>query len=157
MTDSSWRRMFELQGRGVGRPPTGAPPPGRSPEPSFEEEASPVDLSDYSPWTIQRGRSRPAMMLQLRRLEPKSGLWTGWGLSYPHLVALEYTGDRLLSLDFGSRQFMIEGRGLDELARHIQQGVVLSVQEYAPSIWPGRPEGQFITSIRQLGDPARSP
>lgn len=94
-----------------------------------------LDAPEYKPWVLQRGRGRPAMMLHLRRYEPKSGLWCGWQIAYPHLVAVEYTGDKMLSLDFGTRQFLIEGTGLDELARHLQQGTVLVIQEYSDRVW----------------------
>ncbi len=107
------------------------------------------DGSEYRPWILQRG-VRPALMLHLRRHDPKSGLWIGWELSYPHLVAVEYTGDRLLSLDFGARQFMLEGTGLDELARQLQTGNVLMVQEYDPSVWPAPPGGARVSAIRRL-------
>ena len=45
-----------------------------------------LDAPEYKPWVLQRGRGRPAMMLHLRRFEPKSGLWCGWQIAYPHLV-----------------------------------------------------------------------
>lgn len=112
----NWRDLFEERGRPAGG--SAAPPPRVEPD---DVELAP-DLSVYRPWTLQRGSSRPALMLELRRYEPRSGLWSGWQLAYPTLVAAEYTGDRLLSLDFGTRQFVIEGRGLDELARHLQIG-----------------------------------
>lgn len=108
------------------------------------------DLSAYRPWTLQRGRSRPTLMLELRRYEPRSGLWSGWQLSYPTLLAAEYTGDRLLSLDFGSRQFVIEGRGLDELARHLQQGNVIAIQEFASALWQRQPDGAVVGAIRKV-------
>lgn len=110
-----------------------------------------LDTQEYRPWVLQRGRSRPALMLHLRRYEPKSGLWTGWQLSYPHLVAVEYTGDSLLSLDFGTRQFIIEGTGLTELARHLQTGSVLMVQEFSAKIWQNLPHVR-ITTIRNVRD-----
>jgi hypothetical protein len=89
-------------------------------------------------------------MLHLRRYEPRSGLWSGIQLSYPTLLAVEYTGDRLLSLDFGTRQFVIEGRGLNELARHLQRGSVITVQEYAPRVWASPPPGSLIAAIRKV-------
>lgn len=110
-----------------------------------------LDAPDYKPWVLQRGRSRPAMMLHLRRYEPKSGHWLGWQIAYPHLVAVEYVGVRMLSLDFGGRQFVIEGTGLDELARHLQTGSVLMVQEYATQIWSGAVSGPSIQAIRMVG------
>ncbi len=90
-------------------------------------------------------------MLHLRRFETKSGLWMGWQLAYPHLIAAEYIGDRMLSLDFGMRQFMIEGVGLDQLARHLQDGTVLAIQEYAASTWPERPSGPMVSAIHRVG------
>ena len=111
-----------------------------------------LDAPEYKPWALQRGRSRPALMLHMRRHEPKSGLWIGWQLAYPHLIAVEYVGDRMLSLDFGTRQFVIEGRGLDELARHLQTGSVLMVQEFAASKWRTLTQGCVIESIRLLGE-----
>ena len=90
------------------------------------------------------------MMLHLRRYEPKSGLWCGWQIAYPHLIAVEYTGDKMLSLDFGTRQFIIEGTGLRELTKHLQLGNVLMVQEYCGNVWPSSETGPTITSIGQL-------
>lgn len=129
------------------------PRPPLTPEEITDEAvmALAMDIADYKPWVLQRGRSRPAMMLHLRRFEPKSGLWMGWQLAYPHLVAVEYIGDKMLSLDFGQRQFMIQGNGLDELAERLQLGTVLMVQEYAHSIWPARGEGGVISSIVKVG------
>ena len=122
-----------------------------SPQEITEEAALALahDTAEYRPWVLQRG-SRPVMMLHLRRHDPKSRLWMGWQLSYPHL-AVEYTGDRLLSLDFGTRQFVLEGHGLDELARHLQTGRVLMVQEYAASVWAAPMQGPIISAIRRLG------
>lgn len=108
------------------------------------------DTNEYRPWVLQRG-ARPVLMLHLRRHDPKSGLWMGWELSYPNLVEVGYTGDRLLSLDFGSRQFMLEGAGLDELALHLQNGNVLMVQEHTASMWPGQMVGACVTAIRRIG------
>lgn len=162
---SHWRQMFERDGRrdvppvaGSGRPPGGATSGfddghdaaqfGLSPQQVTEEAALALaqDADDYRPWILQRGM-RPVMLLHLRRYEPRSGLWMGWQVSYPHLVAAEYTGDRLLSLDFGSRQFVIEGTGLGELNRHLQTGSVLMVQEYSSTIWAENVVGSKIDSI----------
>lgn len=139
-------QLHQSAGRDVGTPPL-------SPQEITEEAALALahDSSEYQPWVLQRGRSRPAMMLHLRRFEPRSGLWMGWELSYPHLVAAEYTGDKLLSLDFGTRQFMLEGSGLDELARHLQTGGVLLIQEYAATIWPSRNGASCVSAIRKIG------
>jgi hypothetical protein len=140
----SWRDMLDPERGGRPAEPAG---PGRA-EP--EDDPLALDLSVYRPWVLQRGRTRPPLMLDLRRYEPRSGLWTGWGMAYPSLVALEYTGDRLLSLDFGVRQFVIEGRGLDGLGRRLQEGSVISVQEYAAHLWPIQPKDVVVTSIRQI-------
>jgi hypothetical protein len=167
MTGSNWREMFEQgrggNGRGVDRnmggnippaqqdgfAPTHAPAPQRD-EPD-DDGAPALDMNVYRPWTLQRGRGRPSMLLDLRRYEPKSGLWIGWQMAYPHLIAVEYIGDKMLSLDFGTRQFMIEGRGLDELARHLQQGSVVNVVEYSERVWGERRDEGVITSITRIG------
>lgn len=94
-------------------------------------------------------------MLELRRFEPRSGLWLGWQLSYPHLVAVEYVGDRMLSMDFGTRHFAIEGEGLCELSRQLQSGSVIAVQEYAPTVWPIRPTDAIITKVRKIDSSGR--
>lgn len=109
-----------------------------------------LDPTEYRPWILQRGRTRPAMMLHLRRYDPRSRLWQGWQVSYPHLIAVEYTGDTMLSLDFGSRQFVIEGRGLTELSRHLQSGSVMTVTEYTPNIWTVPPVGGVISALRLI-------
>lgn len=109
-----------------------------------------LDAPEYRPWVLQRGRSRPALMLHLRRYEPKSGLWIGWQLAYPHLVAVEYVGDRMLSLDFGTRQFVIEGTGLDELARHMQTGSVLVVQEFSSAVGHKCASGHTVSRIQPI-------
>lgn len=142
----NWRAMFE-QPRAQA---TGHAPPPRLDDAGADEPVA-HDLTSYRPWLLQRGRSRPALMLGLRRFDPRSGQWIGWGLSYPALHMVEYTGDRLVSLDFGSRQFVIEGRGLDELAQRIKQGTVLTILEYAASVWPDAPQGPVVTAIRRVG------
>lgn len=164
----SWQQMFEPKRPAQGRPLGGyddgfdptqhqarseMPRPPLTPEEITDEAAMALalDAPEYRPWVLQRGRGRPAMMLHLRRYEPKSGLWCGWQIAYPHLVAVEYTGERMLSLDFGQRQFVIEGTGLDELNRHLQTGSVLMVQEYNGKAWPTRGEGGVITSIVRVG------
>jgi hypothetical protein len=43
-------------------------------------------------------------------------------------------------------------QGLDELARHIQRGSVVTVQEYAAQLWPQPTAGGSINVIRKLGD-----
>jgi hypothetical protein len=129
------------------------PRPPLTPEEVTDEAAMALalDAPEYKPWVLQRGRGRPAMMLHLRRFEQKSGLWCGWQIAYPHLVAVEYTGDRLLSLDFGTRQFVVEGSGLHELARHLQIGSVLMVQEFARGIWSELSGISRIDAIKKLG------
>ena len=164
------RNLFE---RGGGQPhapraPQGAATPLRSyddgyqPPPDGDADRSPLsseevadeaamalalDATEYKPWVLQRGRSRPAMMLHLRRFEPKSGLWMGWQMSYPHLIAVEYVGDKMLSLDFGTRQFVIEGRGLQDLAQPLQRGAVLAIQEYSTDHWNSIDLANVVTSI----------
>lgn len=172
---SNWRSMFERGGNAAPQQPRspreGAKPPrgyddGYQPPPhgtdgraslshtDITDEAAmalALDAPEYKPWVLQRGSGRPAMMLHLRRYEPKSGLWQGWQIAYPHLIAVEYTGDRMLSLDFGTRQFIIEGTGLDELARHLQFGSVLIVHEHNVAIWPHHASPARVDSIQQFG------
>ena len=144
----NWREMFEQNRREPSA--DGVPPPQREPD-EGELDVPSLDLTEYKPWVLQRGRGRPALMLDLRRFEEKSGLWVGWQVSYPNLIAVEYIGDKMLSLDFGLRQFMIEGQGLDELTRYLQQGSVLAIQEYAPKIWINSGDGPLVRSITKLG------
>lgn len=153
----NWRSMFEAD-RGGKAPGAPAPTTRREipREQAPDDDASELDPSIYRPWILQRGRSHPAMMLEFRRYEPRSGLWTGWAIAYPLLVGLEYTGDKMLSLDFGTRQIIIQGTGLDELARHIQLGAVVAIQEHAAAVWPIFSEGACITGIRRIPTPASS-
>ena len=111
--------------------------------PTDEDELTPApDPSEYRPWILQRGRGRPAMFIDLRRFEPKTGSMNGSQISYPHLVAVEYTGDTMISLDFGTRHFVIRGEGLYELVQRLQMGSVLALQEYSAKIWPAKPAGR---------------
>lgn len=71
-------------------------------------------------------------------------------LVYPHLIAVEYTGDKMLSLDFGTRQFILQGYGLNELTARLQQNTVLMIQEYSDKVWPVRGAGGVITSITKV-------
>jgi|GEM_PF-5836866 len=166
---SSWRTILDNRRH---EPPPGTRAPAPSPMPSggyddgydpAHQDAAPlssqevadeaamalaIDAPEYRPWVLQRGRSRPALMLHLRRFDAKAGHWTGWAVAYPHLAAVEYVGDGLVSLDFGARQFMLEGRNLGELVDRLQNGAVLCVQEYAPSIWSAAPTGAAISRIR---------
>ena len=144
----NWRSMFE-QSRGAtpGREASPTPPPDDTP---LDDTAASHDLTSYKPWLLQRGRSRPSLMLGLRRFEARSGLWQGWGLSYPSLQAVEYIGDRMLSLDFGTRQFMLEGHGLDELERRLAEGTVVTIVEYAAQVWATKPDGPIVTAIGKI-------
>ncbi|WBY08941.1 hypothetical protein PIB19_05960 [Sphingomonas sp. 7/4-4] len=145
----NWRAMFEQpRGAAPGQPAASPPPPADA---ALDDTAPSHDLTTYKPWLLQRGRSRPSLMLGLRRFEARSGLWQGWGLSYPSLQAVEYIGDRFVSFDFGTRQFVLEGRGLDELARRIAEGTVLVVLEYAAQVWATLPDGPVVTAIRRAG------
>lgn len=74
----------------------------------------------------------------------------GWQIAYPHLIAVEYVGDTVLSLDFGARQFVIEGTGLGELARHLQSGSVLMVQEYAERVWNTEQVSQVVKRLTKV-------
>jgi hypothetical protein len=145
---TNWTSMFEQPRSGGATPtPSATPTPAASPT---EDEALAPDLTVYKPWVLQRGRSRPSLMLGLRRYDPRSGQWIGWGVSYANLFAVEYIGDRMVSLDFGLRQYVIEGRGLDELARRIKQGTVTTVLEYSAAIWPQPTEAAMVTAIKRI-------
>lgn len=140
---SNWRDRFD-EGRD-GRPDAMPPPVVGD-----DDDGLAPDMRQYRPWIVQRGRTRPALLLNLRRFEPKSGLLIGWQASYPHLVAADYVGERMLSLDFGSRQFVIEGTHLGELVHHLQQGTVLAIQEYSARVWPEPPAGPVVTVINKI-------
>lgn len=171
-----WRQMFERDARGsspraadAAAPPSPSPAfaggydDGHDPAASGAAPLSPeavtdaaamalaLDAPDYRPWILQRGKTRPGLMLHLRRFDARAQQWQGWAVAYPHLVAVEYTGDRLLSLDFGARQFVLEGEGFGELIDHLQAGHVLCVQEFAPSVWAEAPSGPRVSAIRLVG------
>lgn len=117
--------------------------------PPDDEGPPDLDLAEYRPWVLQRG-ARAALMLHLRRFDVRSGMWMAWQVSYPHLIAAEYIGDKMLSLDFGARQFVIEGAGLDKVGRHLQNAAVLSLSEYSDAIWKSRDPALHISGIKQL-------
>lgn len=144
----NWRAMFE-QPRPPDAPLKPELPPSIEDAPG-EDESAALDLTDYRPWILQRARTRPALMLELRRYEPRSGQWSGWAMAYHNLNAVDFVGARMLALDFGTRQFIIEGRGLDALARHIQQGTVLGIVEYNAVLWPTPMADASVTAIRRV-------
>jgi len=45
---------------------------------------------------------------------------------------------------------MIEGRGLDELARHLQQGSVVNVVEFTPTMWPLASQASLTSRIQKI-------
>lgn len=145
----NWRDMFRDPQRD-GQPPSQAAQPPTTRDELPDEDGGALDLTEYKPWIVQRVRSRPALMLELRRYEPRSGLWSGWAMPYHSLYAVEYVGDRLLSLDWNARRFVIEGKGLEALARHIQRGTVETVLEYAPHVWAAQPVGSMVVAIREV-------
>lgn len=145
---ANWQDMFEPRKAAmVGQVSTATSASTAAPT---DEGVPAPDLQVYHPWILQRGRSHPAMFIDFRRFDPKSGLLMGCQMSYPMLMSMEYTGDKLLSLDFGQRKFVIEGSGMIDLARHLQQGIVLAVQEYSETVWKGRPEAGAITRIARF-------
>lgn len=149
---ANWQDMFEPRKTAmVGQVSTATSATTAAPT---DEGVPAPDLQVYHPWILQRGRSRPAMFLDFRRFDPKSGLLMGCQMSYPMLTSIEYTGDRLLSLDFGQRKFVIEGSGLIDLARHLQQGIVLAVQEFSEAVWKTTPVS-VVTRIIKLEAPLR--
>jgi hypothetical protein len=108
------------------------------------------DAQEYKPWILQRG-TRPLMILHLRRYDAKAGHWLGWQMPYPQLMAVEYVGDRLLTLDFGTRQFAIEGVGLAELVQRLQNGAVIAIQEYSSCVWLDSPTEAVVSTISKIG------
>lgn len=145
---ANWQDMFEPRKAAMVGPVSSATSLGTA-APTDEGVPAP-DLQVYHPWILQRGRSHPAMFIDFRRFDPKSGLLMGCQMSYPMLTSIEYTGDKLLSLDFGMRKFMIEGTGLIDLARHLQQGIVLAVQEYSEAVWKVAPEVNAVIRIARF-------
>jgi hypothetical protein len=126
------------------------PPPAPPPVEDDDGESIAPDRVPYRPWIVQRGRTRPALLLNLRKFDPRSGLLVGWQASYPYLISADYVGEKMLSLDFGRRQFVIQGTDLSELVRHLQQGTVLAIQEYSAHVWPQLPAGPVVTAIDKV-------
>lgn len=152
----NWRAMFE-QPRGSGPmpiEPKGGPQTRTGYDDAGADHDGEFDPAIYRPWILQRGRSRPAALIDLRWYDARAGMWMGCAMAYPQLVSVEYAGERMVNLDFGKRQFVLEGEGLIELVRRIQDGSVVAIQEYTPSLWPQRPSGLCITSIKRV-TPAR--
>lgn len=145
-TLGDWTAMFDDKPSVAG---AAVPPPATSPS-HDDADAAENDDGQYRPWTLQRGRSPAALLLGLRWFDAKAGLWHGCAVAYPSLYAIDSIGDRMVSLDFGTRQFVIEGHGLDELARHLQQGTVVAIHEYAATIWPNRTQGPVIIAIKRI-------
>lgn len=146
---TNWQSMFDTRRAGPATEQPAAPP--QIEDDLAEPDAAHFDLTEYKPWVLQRARTRPALMLELRRYEARSGLWQGWAMPYHNLYAVEYVGDRMLTLDFGARQFMVEGRDLDYLGRYLRQGTVLTINEYSSSLWPAFTDKPAVTSICRLG------
>lgn len=110
------------------------------------------DPSAYKPYHLQRGPSRPAMFLDLRRFDARAGTLVGSMLSYPSLVAIDYFDDTIIDLNFGLRNIRIEGKGLGELIQRLQTGSVLFIQQYTHKIWPERPtSGPIVDKIVDMG------
>lgn len=150
----NWQAMFETRRAGSAPPPPASAAP-TSPEAAFDDGELPsLDLNEYKPWILQRGRGNPALMLAIRRYDHRAALWECCSTAYHALFSVDYLGDKVVGLDFGVRRFMLEGTGLDLLARYLQQGSVLKIVEYAPAIWPTRGEGPIITAIRRIEKPA---
>jgi hypothetical protein len=153
---SNWQEMLEPR-----RP---APAAASSADGAAVAEADPIeetapapDPRAYHPWLIQRGRTRPALLLDFRRFDAKSGLLIGCQMPYLHLAGIEYIGDRMVTLDFGPRQFVIEGIGLSDLTRYLQQGTVLAIQEFSERTWPQGTEGSKVTRIVKVDGRAEAP
>lgn len=116
------------------------------------DELPGVDPTSYKPFFVQRGRSRPAMFLDLRCFDARSGALKGTMLSYPQLVAIDYVDDHTILLDFGMRHVRIEGDGLAELIARLHSGNVSVIQAWSPKIWGERePTGPIVRAITHLG------
>lgn len=149
---NNWQAMFEKRPEETTRERDA---PSAAPEEA--DIAPPPDPREYKPWLLQRG-ARPAMFLDLRRFDPRTQTLIGCQVSYPYLYAIDYVGDHMVSLDFGSRIFVIEGRLLGELAARLQSGMVLAIHEYSATIWPCKPNGPVVTRIVRVGErSAQSP
>jgi len=141
----NWAAMFDPKAHDT-PPPTPSAPAAEV----FDDADGPaIDASEYKPWYLQRGGGRGVMMLALRWFDVKAGLWHGAAMAYPYLYAVDMIGDRMVSLDFGTRQFVLEGHGLDVLAGYLLQGSVLKIIEYAAPVWPTRASGPIVTAIRR--------
>ena len=137
--DKNWQDAFRPKGGGSETPPPF--PPSVPPDPDDDDLAPLPDPSSYRPWILQRGRGRPAMFLDLRKFDGRTGEIIGSQVSYPSLMAIDYLGEHLVSLDFGHRHYVIEGSGLGELARRLQQGAVLAIR-------PSRPEAAILARLK---------
>lgn len=140
-----WQDAFRTPTSGKDTPP---PPVVDLPD---DDMAPAPDPAAYQPWLLQRGRGRPTMFLDLRRVEGRTGEVTGSLVSYPSLLAVDYIGEHLISLDFGHRHYVIEGSGLGELARRLQQGSVVAIQEFSGRVWSQPGSGPIVTKIEKVG------
>lgn len=110
--------------------------------------------SEYRAFLLQRGRSRPALFLDLRTFYARSGTLIGTMMSYPQLASIDYFDGHTIDLHFGFRRFRIEGHGLSELVMRLQAGTVLAIQQYSDKIWQsGPPRGPLVKRIVEI-DPA---
>lgn len=121
----NWQSMFEPRRNGTTPPPE--QPTVTAAAMSDDVDVPRIDPCEYRPWILLRGQLRSTMMLGLRWFDAKAGLWHGTAIPYFSLNAIDTIGERMVSLDFGARQFVIEGSGLDELARRLQQGDVAKI------------------------------
>jgi hypothetical protein len=86
--------------------PAAITPQGIADDP-IDEAAPAPDPRNYQPWIIQRGRWRPALLLDFRQFEPRGGMLTGCQMPYHHLAGIDDLGDGMVSLDYGVLQFVI--------------------------------------------------
>ena len=120
-------------------------------EPDNFDAVPGFDPAEYKAFIVQRGRSRPAMFIDLRSIDARSGVLQGAMLSYPQLVAVDYVDDHTILLDFGVRQVRIEGAGLSELIQRLHSGSVSVVQVYSAKIWGDKePQGPIVRLITHL-------
>jgi hypothetical protein len=77
---------------------------------------------------------------------------SGSQISYPHLVAVEYTGDTMVSLDF-EHCHCDQGRRAFTTGAGLRMGSVLALLrgKYSARVWPTKPAGPIITTIERSG------
>ncbi|MCC2099400.1 MAG: hypothetical protein KDJ29_21090 [Hyphomicrobiales bacterium] len=149
---SNWQDFLSRNQQGVA---TSTPADG-SAEPLYanlegDEAITAPDPAQYRAFLLQRGSGRPPLFIDLRRFDPRSGALIGTLMSYPQLTAVDYVDGHSAVLNFGLRQFRIEGQGLEELILRLHAGSVAAIQEYTAKLWPKPPlSGPVVRRIVEM-------